>query len=257
MRVKVEKTEAGKVKAVAPKKRRVSYGTVVKEEQKFVHEGEYTGPTSKLPPEEVNPTHEGGSGKGGESGDTEGHTELPSSVEHEAEEAPVKEEKGTTASEKMFEDLMESMLEDMRRRKEQEQEDKKEKSEEEKKEQEKKKQEERSKKSRNDMLTEYLVMQLRLRALAEVLGATKVATVGTEYFSLLVAQGETLQVYGTSPAKKQVILDIDTFPYFDSAEKAQAFLELCHPILNRYCHLMANLNPVAVIAIPDIEVIHS
>lgn len=230
MRIKIEKTADGKVKAIAPKKKRVSYGEVKKEEEKFVNEGEHTGPSSELPPEEFNDTHTGG--KGGESGYTEEATGIP--------------------IDKAVERLIQAMAEDMKRQEEQE-----EKSEEEKKEQGKKKQEERSKKSRDDMLTEYLVMQLRLRALAEILGSTKVATPGKEYFSLLVAQGETLQVFQTPPAKKQIILDFATFPYFDSAEKAQAFLELCHPVLNRYCHLMANLNPVAVIAIPDIEVIHS
>lgn len=261
MRAKVEKTANGKVKAVTLKKRKVSYG-VVEMHDKF----ESGKKTHELPADE-NPeavaTHKGGEeseSSGGHSGSAE-----------QAEKAEATFEAGTEKSmTDAMEMLLEMMKEEVKRAEEREDRDKewekeREKQEsksesekqEEKKEKEEKEREERSKKNRDELLTEYLVTQLRLRALSEILGAVKVAEEGKHYYSYIVVEGETMSVFRTSPAKGGLILDFNTFPFFESEAKAQAFLELCYPIINRFCRVMSMLNPIAVVSKGDIEVIHS
>lgn len=255
MRPKKEKTEIGSYKAVGLKRKKVNYGIVEEEPETFKYEGEYLGPESSIKPEELKATHSGGSGSSG------AESQLGEITEQEESETEQKivEEKGK-AFENILEQILSSIKKDMEKKDEEEKENEG-KTEEEKKKQEQKEEEEqkenRSVKKRNETLTEYLVMQLRLRALAEILGAVKVAEEGKTYYSFIAVEGKGVEVFRCPPASKRFILDFATFPYFDEAEKAQAFLELCHVIINRYCHLMAILNPVAVTQTLDIEVIHS
>lgn len=316
MKPKVEKTPAGKVKAVGLKRKKVKYGDVTEEQVPFKHEGEYTGPVSEEPKEAKNATHAGGSGNGEQLGQASGvpmqevPAEEPSEevgdlsefsqeeqeelekdiseqlaemvnqarekVDEEAVQKSQQETESETGEETggegekestkpmeardLLEQLLSAMKDDLKEKQEQEKADEGKSEEQKQEEQEKRSQQQQQQqknKQRNEILTEYLVLNLRLRALAEILGAVKVAQEGKHYYSFVAIEGKGVEIFKSSPAKKGIILDFDTFPWFDEPEKAQAFLELCAEIINRYCHLLSYLNPVAITNTPDIEVIHS
>lgn len=268
MRIKLEKTASGKVKAVVLKRRKVNYGTVEVEPEKFKNEGEYTAPKkSEEPPIDPKMTHSGGASSGEESGMPEQEQDYPEPYEASVGESSENESEDSTETIS----YTEALKQQIEKQAEAEEEAKKEKPFNmqeainsllksmrddlgEKKEDSSKKKP--SGKSKDDLLTEYLVMNLRLRALSEILGAVKVAKEGKTYHSFIAIEAVGIKVFETSPAKEGIILDFDTFPYFESREQAEAFLELCHPVINRFCHLMSHLNPVAITQSENIEVIH-
>lgn len=281
MRPKTEKTDKGKFKAVVPKKKKANYGEVVT-------------PTyeSKEPPKDEEEGTKGyHTATGGESdGEGEGQ-EGEGKKEKTEEEMKAEEEK--RIKEELMSELLQAMVKDLKKAQEKEEKESKERSEqmkkekaeaqeqerkgedygerekvekdkaegekkeEEKKEEAKNEQESREKKKKDELLTEYLVMHLRLKALAEILGSTKVAEIGKGYYSFIAVEGVGVEVCASIQANKKFILDFNGFPCFDSPDKAQAFLELCHPVINRYCHLMSVINPIAVASRGDIEVIYT
>lgn len=271
MKIKVEKTASGKVRAVVMKKKKVNYGIVEEKEEPYKHEGEYTAPKkSEEAPIEPKMTHAGGSGEGeqlgaemteqdypepyeasvgestenesAESTETVSYTEaLKEQIEKQAEKEQKKVEAKKEESfnlQEAINNLMKSMSEEYK----------------EKAKEEKKSEAPKKMKNRNDVLSEYLLLNLQLKALSELLKAVKVAKEGKIYHSFVAVEGKGIEVFASSPAKEGIIFDFDTFPWFETEEQAKAFLELCAPIINRYCNLMSHLNAIAVIQANNIEV---
>lgn len=273
MKIKVEKTASGKVKAVVLKKKKVNYGIVEEREEPYKHEGEYTAPKkSEEPPIDPKMTHAGGSGEGEQLG-----AEMTEQADSEPYEASVGESTENESEESTetvsYTEALKEQIEKQSEKEQKKVESKKEESfnlqeainslmksmSEEYKEKAKEKKEagsESKKKmmSKNDVLSEYLLLNLQLKALSELLKAVKVAKGGKVYYSFVAVEGKGIEVIASSPAKEGIIFDFDTFPWFETEEQAKAFLELCAPIINRYCHLMSHLNAIAVIQANNIEV---
>ena len=272
MKTKKEITKSGTVRAVGGKTRKTKYGIVESEENPFKTGTVYTAERKES--EESSENAETHSSLGEiedqstiEISPSEG-VEETEVVKEEAEEAEkAKEEAKQLEQLESLQRLIDAMeqhqqsIEEEEKKKEESENSGVQETEEEKKEQKEKSEqqekEQREKKVKNEVLTEYLVTQLRIRALAEILGAVKVAEEGKYYFSFIAIENVGIEIFKSSPARKGIILDFDTFPWFETSDQAKAFLELCSKIINRYCQLMSTLNPVAVTAHGDIEVIHS
>lgn len=229
MRAKREKTEFGSVKAIIPKRRGVTYGEVVE------------------------PTKIDNSAKEKESASAKS---IPSEGGY-SEESPEGEPAEMKESEKTMEKLMKLVesMEEYAKQKAEEEEKKKEEEEkpkEEKSEEEQKKDEEQKQKEEDEnKLTKYLTLQLKLRALGEIFGAVKIAEKDKQYFSYCAFEGDTgYTVYRTAPAPKNVVVALDVYPFFETQDQAEAFLELCEVLMKDYGQLAVNLEAQSIASIP-------
>ena len=219
MRIKKEKTEFGTVKSVGLKAKKVNYGVV---------EDLSTPEKKEMSPVEVS--------------DSSAKDDF--------------EVKGESSDKASIEEIMHNLIkqfakEDEERKKDEGKESEKE--EKSKSDDEKSKPEEKP--QENEFLTEYLRINVSLRALASLLGSCPVAQSGVVYYSFSYSEGEGFSTNRLLATDKR-ILDFDTFPWFDSEEKAKAFLELCRVVINRYCHLMSVMNPTAILTAKPFKVIH-
>ncbi len=250
MRIKIERTDAGKVKSVQIKKKNAKYGEVTKEDAPYsaiakAIEADEEGLDQAM--EGIN-EHVVTSGTDGtvETGESTGEVEnsQPESIsdQPEASEEQVKEgkeeEKENLASEQ---DLLKSLLENLMSPKEEPTDGSGEES-----------KESKQEKPKDEMLTRYLTLTLQLKALAELTGAVTIAEVGNKYYSFMALESTTssdmnLWIVSSPIVDKKYILGISTFPWFKTAEQAEAFRELCAPVLNEYIKLLAHLNPMAIV----------
>ncbi len=113
----------------------------------------------------------------------------------------------------------------------------------------------------NDLLTELLATQLRIRALGEIFGADKVSQIGVSYKSYILcskAEGEIAEIRIMQTPSATVISSLvtGTFPYFKDQDRAEAFLELCGELMKEYCSLVFLLDAQKE-AVKPIKVINS
>lgn len=254
MRAKKEKTEFGSVKSVVPKKKKAFYGTVV--------------PPLKVDNSAEKPPTEQGSGTPADSEPTEDEAEMPMTPEdyengeasEETEPSEASEvEKEYTPDETMekLQKLVESMEEYQKQKAEEEEkkkeEEQAEKEEEQPKSEEEKKQDEQQKQKQENEneLTKYLTLQLRIRALGEIFGAVKIAKKEKEYFSFTAFEGtQGFVTFRTPPAPENVIVALSVFPYFETRDEAEAFVELCEEILLDYGRIAYSLNAQEFAGLP-------
>ena len=282
MRAKREKTEFGSVKAVVPIRKKAVYGTVVPPSRVD------SSMESTKPPEPTafgTPTDEEGENEGqamsmspefSDEGEEVPVEESPEGTPMKPEPSESGEEKESTKEEEQMkpeekaseEDPMEKLrklvesMEDYAEQKKKEEEAKekeeKEKSEEEKKEEESKSEEEKQKEQQQkhkeeqeNKLTKYLTLQLKIRALSEIFGAVKIAEKGKQYFSYCAFEGgQGYSVYRSAPAPQNVIVALDVYPFFETQDEAEAFLELCEVLMKDYGQLAINLNAQAIASVP-------
>jgi len=243
MRAKKEKTEFGTVQSVVPRKKKAYYGEV--EPPKEIH----GTPKDEAPDEGMEGAMSGSRGEGEtEAEQVEADTPMESKESGEAkEEAHSLMEKMMELA-KSMEDYSKQKAEEKAKKEEESQEsdeteEKEPKSEEEKQEEQaKKKQDEQE----NDM-TKYLNLQVKIRALGEFFGASSMAEVGKEYYSYCAVEGVAgYTVFKTPTASERMFLTLNPLPYFDTQDKAEAFLELCNEILLDYGNLAVNLKASAI-----------
>ena len=222
MRIKKEKTEFGTVKSVGLKAKKVNYG-VVKDLS--------TPEKKEMSPVEVT--------------DSSAKPEFITSDELSA----------TDSVQEMINNLIEQFTQFAKEDEEEKKDEGKESEKEEKSKSDDEKSKPEEKPQENEFLTEYLRINVSLRALASLLGSCPVAQSGVVYYSFSYSEGEGFSTNRFLATDKR-ILDFDTFPWFDSEEKAMAFLELCRVVINRYCHLMSVMNPTAILTAKPFKVIH-
>ncbi len=242
MRAKREKTEFGSVKAVIPRRKGVVYGTVVPPMKvDNSSEGESSPEHYGLPAESTEDTEEEMDG-----------TPVTPEPSSEGESSPDEGEPDETMEKlrklvESMEDYAKQKAEEEEKKKEEEEKPKEEKSEEEQKKDEQQKQKEED----ENKLTKYLTLQLKLRALGEIFGAVKIAEKDKQYFSYCAFEGDTgYTVYRTAPAPKNVVVALDVYPFFETQDQAEAFLELCEVLMKDYGQLAVNLEAQSIASIP-------
>jgi len=285
MKPKREKTEFGTIVPIVPRKKNVRYGDVVapvvrseKEDGKLpegsgkdASAGEISGSegTSSASSseayekmvellekiEKAEAEKEEQESKEDESGET---SESPEKSEKGEEKSDGKsdgdesgknkgddsEEKGENGDEKK---------DDESKGKPEEEKDKDDKKEE----KEKSKEDKKQKEKEYEMLTKYLTLQLRIRALGEIFGSIVITKKDTVYYSFGYIEGST----GPYVTENRFVTDgralyLEEFPFFESKEKAEAFLQLLETMIIDYMGLKARLQAQEV-AVTPIKVIHS